>query len=99
MPNTSIILSILQYLKRSLSYVSINETIFFEKDKHMHRNPVAKFFIIALPVIIALGAGYWNIKETRTMAYAEEKPEFGNRIPPIDQKVPAHTETATFALG
>ena len=65
----------------------------------MRKNTVAKFFIIALPVVIALGAGYWNIKETRPMAYAEKKPELGNRIPPIDQKVPAHTETATFALG
>ena len=65
----------------------------------MRRNPVAKFLIIVLPVIIAAGAGYWAIKETSTMAYEDKKPEVSEIIPPIDQQTPERTETATFALG
>ncbi|MDZ7833502.1 MAG: hypothetical protein U5L07_17290 [Desulfobacterales bacterium] len=65
----------------------------------MYRNYIIKILIIVLPALIAVGAGYWNIKETRTMAYAEKKTDVEHMIPPIDQKTPAHTETATFALG
>jgi len=65
----------------------------------MHRTPVAKCLIIILPVIIAVGAGYWAIKETSTMAYADKKTEVKEIIPPIDQQTPERTETATFALG
>ena len=65
----------------------------------MYRNYITRILIIVLPVAIAIGAGYWSIKETRSMAYAEKKTDVRHTIPPIDQKAPAQMETATFALG
>lgn len=65
----------------------------------MFRNYITRILVIALPILIAVGAGYWSIKETRTMAYAEKKTDVRHMIPPIDQKAPAQAETATFALG
>jgi hypothetical protein len=39
------------------------------------------------------------IKEDRTMAFASEGLVKKEKIPPIDEKATAMTETATFALG
>ena len=64
----------------------------------MNRNHTTKILMTAL-LAIAIGAGYWIIKETRTMAYADKQPDVKEMMPPIDQQAPEHFETATFALG
>jgi hypothetical protein len=40
-----------------------------------------------------------SIKEVSTMAFAGIGPVKKEKTPPMDEKVPARTETATFALG
>jgi hypothetical protein len=40
-----------------------------------------------------------SINEDSTMAFAGIGPVKKEKIPPMDEKAPARTETATFALG
>jgi hypothetical protein len=40
-----------------------------------------------------------SIKEDSTMAFGGKGPVKKEKMPPMDEKAPARTETATFALG
>ena len=49
--------------------------------------------------VVLLMAGSYGIQEEEDMLLASSKSAAQDMIPPMDQKVPAKTETATFALG
>lgn len=55
--------------------------------------------LVSFMAALALAAGHSAIKEYSTMAHAEKNPAASVEIPLIDQRAPAKTETATFALG
>jgi hypothetical protein len=47
--------------------------------------------------VIALGAVYFGFSHKENTM--EQTPTKNKNIPPIDASAPAHTETATFAMG
>ena len=52
-----------------------------------------------LLTVLLLIAGPYFIQEEGDMLLASSKSDAQDMIPPMDEKVPSKTETATFALG
>lgn len=60
---------------------------------------MTKIFTICLLSALLLIAGHYFIQEDGYMLFANSRSAAEDMIPPLDEKVPAKTETATFALG
>ena len=60
---------------------------------------MTKRWMTILLTVLLLMAGSYGIQEEEDMLLAGSKSAAQDMIPPMDQKVPAETETATFALG
>jgi hypothetical protein len=63
----------------------------------MPRKPITIGALLAIAAL-ALGTVYFGWVSHRSSTMEQIQPQ-GNSIPPIDASAPAHTETATFALG
>jgi hypothetical protein len=60
---------------------------------------MTKHLMTCLLTVLFLLAGPYFFQEEGDMLLASSKSDAQDMMPPMDEKVPAKTETATFALG
>ena len=65
----------------------------------MYRRTIFGILAAGFLTALVLGAGAYIPQEVSTMLFAGTRSVAPKPIPPMDKKIPARLETATFALG